>query len=69
MNLFCYGSAILAMLVMLALIWGTPEYANRSHRPQGLARWTGRLFSDDLAEIRFAVRYWKNNVLTELVKQ
>jgi hypothetical protein len=33
MTEFCYGSAIAFGLVMLALIWGTPQYENRSHRP------------------------------------
>jgi hypothetical protein len=30
---FCYGSAILLGLVMLALIWGMPEHINRGQRP------------------------------------
>jgi hypothetical protein len=33
MTEFCYGSAILLGLVMLALIWGMPEYINRGQRP------------------------------------
>jgi hypothetical protein len=33
MTEFCYGSALMIGLVMLALIWGMPEHINRGQRP------------------------------------
>ena len=57
--------------------------ARQGRKPMGLQRWTGRLFGDDLEAIRLycqqngqqendvircAVNYWRNFVLTELLK-